>query len=81
MARYSDSALFLAKTDCFLLCQVTKFPQTEVQYPDVDFLSVIDPAQSASVKAITSRSLVFAKKRPLPGVCFKYLKIRYTTSK
>ncbi|KAK3030875.1 hypothetical protein RJ639_037225, partial [Escallonia herrerae] len=29
----------------------SRFPHTKMQYPDVDFLSVIDPAQSASVYA------------------------------
>jgi hypothetical protein len=49
MALYSASALDLATTFCFLLCHVTKFPPTNVKYPEVDFRSVIDPAQSASI--------------------------------
>lgn len=49
----SASALLLATKDCFLLLQVTRFPQTNVQYPEVDLLSSNEPAQSASVKTST----------------------------
>jgi hypothetical protein len=48
---YSTSALLLATTFCFLLCHVTIFPQTLVQYSNVDLLSMTEPAQSASVYA------------------------------
>lgn len=45
----SASALLLKTTDCFLLLHVTTFPQTYEQYPKFDILSVMAPAQSASV--------------------------------
>ena len=64
--RNSASALLLATAFCFLLLHVTKFLHTNVQYPDVDFLSLIEPAQLASVntsiglrsQAITIESLI-----------------------
>ncbi|KAK9204488.1 hypothetical protein WN943_014749 [Citrus x changshan-huyou] len=70
----SASALLLATTDCFLLLQVTKFPPTNVQYPEVDLLSITDPAQSASVYTSTCRLLFFLNSRPFPGVFFRYLR-------
>ncbi|PRQ56860.1 hypothetical protein RchiOBHm_Chr1g0341921 [Rosa chinensis] len=45
----SASALDLATTFCFLLRQVTKFPPTKVKYPEVDLLSDLELAQSASI--------------------------------
>jgi hypothetical protein len=51
----SASALDKATTFCFLLLHVTKFPPTNIKYPDVDFLSEIFPAQSASVYPSTLR--------------------------
>ncbi|PRQ38174.1 hypothetical protein RchiOBHm_Chr4g0410851 [Rosa chinensis] len=53
------SALDLATTFCFLLRQVTRFPPTKVKYPDVERLSVLSPAQSASVYPTTSNSSFF----------------------
>ena len=47
-ALYSLSAIDLATTDCFLLFQETRFPPTNMQYPDVDFLSSAQLAQSES---------------------------------
>jgi hypothetical protein len=44
MAWNSASALDLATIDWFLLHQVTRFPPTRVQYPEVDLRFVIDPA-------------------------------------
>ena len=38
------SALERAATFCFLLLHVTRFPPTNVKYPEVDFLSEIFPA-------------------------------------
>jgi len=48
----SGSALDLT-TGYFLLLQVTRFPPTEVKYPEVDVLSSFEPAQSASVYSST----------------------------
>ena len=42
IAWYSTSTLLLSTTFYFLLCHVSKLPQTYVQYPDVDRLSVIE---------------------------------------
>ena len=39
---YSASSLLLSITFCFLLLQLTRFCYTYVQYPEVDFLSVIE---------------------------------------
>ena len=47
--RNSASALDNATTFCFLLLHVTRLPPTKVKYPEVDFLSVMFPARSASV--------------------------------
>ena len=49
MAQNSASALDLVATHCFLLHQVTRFPPTKVQYPEVDLQYVIDLAQSTYV--------------------------------
>ena len=54
IARYSASALDLATTFCFLLFQEMRFPPMRTQYPEVDLLSLGDPAQSASVYATMS---------------------------
>lgn len=40
--------------DCFLNDQLTTLPKTLKTYPDVDFLSFLSPAQSASVKPINT---------------------------
>ena len=63
----SASALLRATTVYFLLLQVTRLPHTNVQYPEVDFRSSTDPAQSVSVKTSTLLSLFFLMKSPLPG--------------
>ncbi|PRQ21801.1 hypothetical protein RchiOBHm_Chr7g0243261 [Rosa chinensis] len=52
---YSASALDLATTFCFLLLHVTRLPSTNVKYTEVDLLSVIHLAQSASVYPATSK--------------------------
>ena len=44
IARYLASALDLATTSCFLLFQDIKLPQMNTQYPDVERLSVGEPA-------------------------------------
>ena len=49
IARYSASALDQATTSCFLLFQDIKLPPIKTQYPEVELLSVGEPAQSASV--------------------------------
>ena len=49
IARYSASALDLATTCCFLLFQDIRLPPMKTQYPEVERLSVGEPAQSASV--------------------------------
>ena len=43
---YSDSALDRETTFCFLLSYEIKFHPIKTQYPDVDLLSSLDPAQS-----------------------------------
>ena len=55
-------------------------PQTNVQYLNVDILSYIKLAQSASVKALMFLLAFFLKKGPLLGALFKYFNIWYTTS-
>lgn len=49
IGRYSTSELDLPTTACFLLFHETKFPPTNVRYPVVDLLSVLEPFQLASV--------------------------------
>ena len=49
IARYSTSALELATTFCFLLLQDIKLSLMNTQYPDVERLSVGEPAQSVSL--------------------------------
>ena len=49
IARYSASALDLATTSCFLLFQDIRLPPIKTQYPEVERLSVGEPAQSACV--------------------------------
>ncbi|KAE8726194.1 Pantothenate kinase 2 [Hibiscus syriacus] len=44
IAQNSTSPLDLATTSCFSLLQVAKFPPKKVQYPEVDLLSIMDPA-------------------------------------
>ena len=44
IARYSASALDLAITSCFLLFQDIKLPPMNKQYPDVERLSMGEPA-------------------------------------
>lgn len=56
----SASTLRLDTTLCFLLLQV--------QYPDVDLLSVTEPAQSTLVNASIPPFSLFLKKSPFPGV-------------
>lgn len=64
----SASRLRLDTTLCFLLLQVTKFPHIKVQYPDVDLVSVTEPAQSTLVNASIPPFSLFLKKSPFPGV-------------
>lgn len=68
-------------TLCFLLLQATKLPNTKVQYPESDLLSEMEPAKSAYVYTSISLFSFFSKSKPLHGVPFKYLRIRYTASK
>ena len=49
IARYSASTLDLATTCSLLLFQDIRFPPMKTQYPEVERLSVGEPAQSASV--------------------------------
>ena len=49
IAQYSASALDLATTSWFLLFQDMRLPPIKTQYPEVESLSVGEPAQSASV--------------------------------
>ena len=49
IAQYSVLALDLATTSCFLLFQDIRLPPMKTQYPEVERLSVGEPAQSASV--------------------------------
>ena len=60
-AIYLDLAfvLDLAVVDGFLLLHVTKLPLTNMLYPEVDHLSLIQSTPSTSVYALTSRFLVF----------------------
>lgn len=72
----SASALLLATTARFLFLHITKFPQTNEQYPDVERLSRTNPTQSASVKTSTTRDSFLLKNKQFPGVPFRYLRIR-----
>ena len=49
IARYPASTLDLATTSCFLLFQDIKLPPMNTQYPDVEHLSMGEPAQFASL--------------------------------
>ena len=49
IARYTALALDMATTSCFLLFQDIKLPSMTTQYPDVERLSVGEPAQSTSL--------------------------------
>ena len=49
IARYSASELDLATICCFLLFQDIRLPSMKTQYPEVERLSVGEPAQSAFV--------------------------------
>ena len=49
IARYSALALDPATICCFLLFQDIRLPPMKIQYPEVERLSVGEPAQSASV--------------------------------
>ena len=49
IARYLASVLDLAITSCFLLFQDIKLPPMNTQYPNLERLSVGEPAQSASL--------------------------------
>ena len=77
-ALYSASALLRDTTACFLLLQVTRFPHTNMQYPEVERLSVNEPAQSASENNSMSLLAVFLKNRPFHSVIFKYRSILLT---
>lgn len=50
-----------------LLRHVTRFPHTNVQYSDVERLSVGDPAHSTSLYSLIDRPVVFLKTSPLLG--------------
>lgn len=76
----SAYALLLATTGCFLLRQVTRLPHTNEQYPDVDRLSVQDPAQSASQYNCMFLEVVLRKHSPFPGDPFRYFNTLRTTS-
>lgn len=64
MTQNSASTLDIAITSCLLLRYVTKVPPTNVQYHDVDLLSSIEQAQSASVKVSVRRSFCLTYKSP-----------------
>ena len=49
IARNSASVLDLATASCFLFFQDIKLPPMNKQYPDVQRLSVGEPAQFASI--------------------------------
>ena len=51
---YSASAVDVATIDCFLLVQQIGLLPIKIIFPDVDFLSLISPAKSASVYPIIS---------------------------
>ncbi|CAL5082640.1 unnamed protein product [Urochloa decumbens] len=59
IALYSASAVDRATTSCFLLLHDTRLPPTKTQYPEVDLLSSILLAQSASQYPSTSKCCVF----------------------
>ncbi|XP_061353049.1 uncharacterized protein LOC133297846 [Gastrolobium bilobum] len=77
MERYSASALDLATTLCFLLLQEIKLSPTNTQYPEVDLLSIGEPAQSASEYPTTLVCLGIEKDRK----SLEAIKVTCSTSK
>jgi S-(hydroxymethyl)mycothiol dehydrogenase len=67
-------------TVAVLLFQETRLPPTNMQYPDVDFLSSAQLAQSESQYPSILKCPFLRKINPLPGALFRYLRIWYTAS-
>lgn len=74
----SAFALLLATAHCF---NFSKLPPTNVQYPDVDFMSLTEPTQSTSIHTLTFICSPPLKNKPLPGAPFRYLSTWYAASK
>ena len=79
-ARYPASVDGSATIHLRLLRQLTLPPQVWNTYPAVDFLSTISPAQSVSVKPITSIDVGFEASNLNPTVNdpLMYLSTRFT---
>ena len=69
-----------ATTFCFLLLHVTRLSPTKVKYLEVDHLSPLSPALSASVYTSMVCSPVFLENKiHFPRADFRYLKMCMTT--
>ena len=74
---YSASAVERATVLCFLLRHDTGPPAMQNMYPDVDFLSPVSPAQSASEKAMGTSELSPLKTIHTLQVPFRYRNTRF----
>jgi hypothetical protein len=72
-ALYSASEEDLDTVICFLAFHETRDDPKKKQYPVVDLLVSIQPAQSASEKPSNWSSECLGKSKPLPGLCLRYL--------
>src|SRR3954464_1714888 len=79
-ATYSASAVERDIQFCFLEDQHTKDLPRNWQAPEVDFLSSLSPAQSASLYPQSMKSEPFGYQRPYLGVFTKYLKTLLTAT-
>jgi hypothetical protein len=75
---YSALAVERATGFCFFEAQDTRDLPRNWQVPDVLFLSILHPAQSASEYPNKSKEDPLGYQRPNLGVWTKYLKILFT---
>ena len=78
IARYSASVLDLTTTSCFLLFQDIRLPLIKTQYPEVERLSVGEPAQFASTNNLGVTYVLV--QHTLAGVLLIYRRMRITAS-
>jgi hypothetical protein len=70
---YSASEEDLETVTCFFALHEIKDSPMKKQYPDMDLLVSIHPAQSASEYLVSCNSDFLLKNIPLPGLFFRYL--------